>query len=115
LAGLRKEHRTLARKLPFILAIATLGALIAASSSASSGAKLRAMPLGSNSIVSIDTVAKSASGRLARTSSALLGLKSARPVNVMIKYDFDPTPRRTGAASPVYGRRARGRRASSSP
>jgi hypothetical protein len=33
------------------------------------------------------SVAKSESGRLARTSSALLGLKSARPVNVMIKYD----------------------------
>jgi Subtilase family/PA domain/Fibronectin type-III domain len=108
LAGLRKEHRTLARKLPFILAIATLGALIAASSSASSGAKLRAMPLGSNSIVSIDTVAKSASGRLARTSSALLGLKSARPVNVMIKYDFDPTASYRGG---VAGLRATSPRA----
>jgi Subtilase family/PA domain/Fibronectin type-III domain len=104
----RKGQRALARKLPFIVALAALGALIAASSSASSSAKLTAIPLGSDSIVSTYTAAKSDSGRIARTSPALLALKSARPVNVMIKYDFDATASYTGG---VAGLRATSPRA----
>jgi subtilisin family serine protease len=37
------------------------------------------------------TAAKSDSGQLAKTDPSLLGQSSSRPVNVMIKYDFDAT------------------------
>jgi subtilisin family serine protease len=89
LAAIRKGRRTLARKFPFFVAIAALGALIAASSSGSSSSRFTATPLSPESTVTY-TAAKSQSGRLAQTSPSLVGLKSARPVNVMIKYDFDP-------------------------
>src|SRR5581483_8867607 len=36
-------------------------------------------------------VAKSDSGRLAQTDPSLLGRTDSTPINVMIKYDFDPT------------------------
>lgn len=98
----KKGGRAAARQLPLFLAIGALGALIAATSSASqpssgSNGGLTVTPLTSDSLVSTYTADKSASGRLARTDPSLLALKSSKPVNVMIKYDFD------GAASYAGG------------
>ncbi len=42
------------------------------------------------------SVAKSASGRIARTDPSLLGAKGSAPVNVLIKYDFDSPGSYTG-------------------
>jgi hypothetical protein len=43
------------------------------------------------SIANTINVAKTSSGRLARTDPALLGQTSSKLVNVMIKYDLDAT------------------------
>ncbi len=42
---------------------------------------------------------KSASGRRAQTDPALLGVESSAPVNVMIKYDYDPTASYSGGVA----------------
>jgi hypothetical protein len=92
-----------------MVAIAVLAALIAAASSASqtgaASSKFSATALTPDSTYTGD---KSLSGRLARTDQSLLGIKSSKPVNVMIKYDFDPTASYTGG---VAGLRATSPRA----
>jgi subtilisin family serine protease len=63
-----------------ILAVAATGA------GAGASARFQASSLTPESTYS---ASKSASGRLARTDTALLGRTDSKPVNVMIKYDFD--------------------------
>jgi hypothetical protein len=87
-----------------MLAIVAFATLIAATSSASqtpkaSSAELTVTALSPDSLVSTYTGDKSASGRLAETDQSLLRLKSSKPVNVMIKYDFDGTASYSGGVA----------------
>jgi subtilisin family serine protease len=98
LSRTQKGSRALARRLPLMVAIAVFAALIAATSSASqtSSSKFTATALTPESTYTGD---KSLSGRLARTDQSLLRIKSSKPVNVMIKYDFDPTASYSGGVA----------------
>jgi subtilisin family serine protease len=66
-----------------------VAAIVAASTAgAGAGPRFQAAPLTPDSTYS---ASKSATGRTARTDASLLGRTDSAPVNVMIKYDFDPT------------------------
>jgi subtilisin family serine protease len=60
----------------------------ATTAGAGAGGRFQATPLTPDSTFS---ASKSASGRTAETDASLLGRTDSAPVNVMIKYDFDPT------------------------
>ncbi|MDX6481373.1 MAG: hypothetical protein QOG85_1883 [Gaiellaceae bacterium] len=80
-----------------VAAALVLVGLLLATAAGASGAK---QPLAASeqgiSLLNTISVSKSASGRLAQTSSELLGQTGSNLVNVMIKYDVDPTASYTG-------------------
>lgn len=73
-----------------VAAVVLVGLLLSGAVATGAGSHLTVSQSG---ITMIDTVsvAKTPSGRLARTSPGLLGQTSSNPVNVVIKYDLDPT------------------------
>jgi subtilisin family serine protease len=75
-----------------LVAAVVLGGAVLMSGAAASGASPQ-LRLSSASISPLNTisVAKTESGRLARTSPGLLGQTSSNLINVLIKYDLDPT------------------------
>jgi len=66
------------------------GVLLMSGAAANGAGSLRVSASGV-SLVDTISVAKTASGRLARTSPGLLGQTGSQLVNVVIKYDLDPT------------------------
>ncbi len=76
-----------------LVAAAVLVGAVLMSGAVASGASTQLRVASSSSISLINTinVAKTQSGRLARTSPGLLGQTSSKLINVMIKYDLDPT------------------------
>jgi subtilisin family serine protease len=89
------------KRTPIFLALPllVLGLSFAVSGVASgaSGGKAARIHLGSTlKPTSTATGAKSPSGELAQTDPSLLGRTDSRPVNVMIKYDFDASASYTG-------------------
>jgi subtilisin family serine protease len=79
-----------------VLALVLLGTAVAVAGSATSPRKLTAKALTPDSTF---TSAKSASGTLAKTDPSLLGRESSNPINVLIKYDYDPTASYAGGVS----------------
>jgi subtilisin family serine protease len=82
-------RRPRVRVLSLVAGSLAVTAIIAASTAgAGAGPRFQAAPLTPDSTFS---ASKSATGRTARTDASLLGRTDSAPVNVMIKYDFDPT------------------------
>jgi hypothetical protein len=77
-----------------IAALVLAGLLVTAGVAA--GAKQPLKATGGVSLGTTFNIAKTASGRLARTPSGLLGSTSTKMINVMIKYDVDATASYTG-------------------
>jgi hypothetical protein len=74
------------------VAVVVLVGLLLFSGAVATGAAPQLRPSGAGvSLAGTINVAKTESGRLARTSPGLLGQTSSKMVNVVIKYDLDPT------------------------
>jgi subtilase family protein/PA domain-containing protein/fibronectin type III domain protein len=92
-----------------LVAALALAGLVLCTGAVANGAQTQLSVSGSGvSLVDTISVAKTSSGRLARTDPRLLGQTSSKLVNVMIKYDLDPTASYRGgvkglkATSPVF-------------
>ena len=84
------------------VSVASLAALLLfglAGTAAGAKPKLTVDAAQAPKLVSTFTAVKSASGSVAQTDPSLLGQTSAKPVNVMIKYDYDATASYTGGVS----------------
>src|SRR5262245_60531716 len=80
------------------LAVVLLGTLAAVAGSASSPKRFRA----TGTVWTPDsafTGGKSQSGQVAKTDPSLLGRTGSNPINVIIKYDYDPTASYAGGLS----------------
>lgn len=92
--GRRPRRRRLRRVRPFVAVAGTLGLIVtalaagpaAAAPQAPTPGSWKATPLTGGSLVH---GAKSVSGRLAKSDAGLLALRSAKPVNVVVKLDYD--------------------------
>src|SRR5689334_4590211 len=81
------------------LAAAALSVAAAASVAAANGSGGFSASPSQISVGQTFTAAKSASGRIAQSDPSLLGRTDSALVNVMIKYDFDPTASYAGGVS----------------
>ncbi|MFL5949221.1 MAG: S8 family serine peptidase [Gaiellaceae bacterium] len=98
------------RSVPILVAAAGLAGLLTMTATASgTGSALRASSAATALTPGATyTAAKSLSGNAARTDRSLLGLRSSRLINVMIKYDFDALASYAGR---IHGLRATSPRA----
>ena len=89
------------RRLPIGAAIAFAIAILTAGVAGAAGQGPGALTASNAGITegATYTTAKSDSGQLAKTDPSLLGQSSSRPVNVMIKYDFDAAASYTGGVA----------------
>src|SRR5262245_8904512 len=92
----RRRLPSAGRLLPLVAGGLGVAAVVAASSV---GAAPRFQTAATPKATTTYTAAKSPSGQLAQTDPALLGRTDSKPVNVLIKYDFDATASYTGGVA----------------
>jgi hypothetical protein len=84
------------RKIPVLLAVLSLLAAALASPVAAVAPDTASFTATALTPTDVTNVAKSESGKLAKTDPALLGLTGTKPISVMVKFDYDAVASYTG-------------------